>query len=78
MNPRRPRLAGRLWRRRRREPVPAAAPSEIGRWFDEDDGGSAGVREPRRPKPLGPMAGAAEAVPADPPLAAELPDPRHA
>ena len=65
-------------------PVPVAAPAEIQKWLDKGDedggdegGGSAGVREPRTPKPLGPMSGAAEAVPPDPPLAARLPDPRH-
>jgi len=62
--------------------VPAAPSSpspDIGRWLDDDDdfGGSAGVREPRYPKPLGPMSGAGEAVPADPPLVAQLPDPRY-
>lgn len=78
--PRRPRRTGRLWRRMRREPVPAmpsAAPEEVRRWFDDDDEGSAGVREPRHPKPLGPMAGAGEAVPEEPPLVARLPDPRY-
>jgi hypothetical protein len=59
-------------------PSPSPAPPEIRRWLDEDEGGgSAGVREPRHPKPFGPMSGAAEAVPADPPLVAQLPDPRY-
>jgi len=83
MEQRRPRRTGRLWRRLRREPVPAA-PSlpfpDAGKWLDDDgddSGGSAGVREPRHPKPLGPMSGAGEAVPAAPALAAQLPDPRR-
>lgn len=64
--------------------MPTPAPFEGRGWIEEygddddwDDGGSAGVREPRRPKPFGPMAGAREAVPSDPPLAAQLPDPRY-
>jgi hypothetical protein len=58
-------------------------PFEVRHWLDDydddddDGGGAAGVREPRNPKPLGPMAGAGEAVPDDPPLAAQLPDPRY-
>ena len=80
-----PRFAGWLLRRRRRVPVPVAAPAEIQKWLDEDGGdggdeggdGSAGVREPRNPKPFGPMSGAGEAVPEDPPLTARLPDPRR-
>ena len=84
MEQRRPPPTGRFWRRRR-EPVPAITgpPFDVPMWFDDyggdddDDWGSAGVREPRRPLPLGPMAGAGEAVPSDPPLAAQLPDPRY-
>jgi hypothetical protein len=77
--PRRPRRAGRLWRRIRREPVPAFVyPDDYLGWFDDDDGeGSAGVREPRHPLPLGPMAGAGEAPLPEPPLFARLPDPRY-
>jgi hypothetical protein len=76
--PRRPRRPGRLWRRGRREPVPAASPDDPGGWFRDDEGdGSAGVREPRRPLPLGPMAGAGEAPPPAEPLFARLADPRY-
>jgi hypothetical protein len=88
MEPRRPRKSGRLWRRGYREPVPFGP--GLGDGFgllddegwgdggDQDDwGGSAGVREPRTPKPFGPMTDAGEAVPPDPPLAARLPDPRY-
>jgi len=77
--PRRPRRPGRLSRRGRREPVPATPADDLGGWFgdDEDGDGSAGVREPRRPMPLGPMSGAGEAPLPPPPLAAKLPDPRY-
>jgi hypothetical protein len=76
MEPRRPRFPGR-GRRRSRDPVPVA-PWETPSWpDDEDNGGSAGVREPRHPKPLGPMSAAAEAEPPPPPLVAQLPDPRY-
>ena len=44
---------------------------------DDPGEGSAGVREPRRPKPLGPMSGAGERPVPEPPLAASLPDPRQ-
>jgi hypothetical protein len=44
--------------------------------FDDDADGSAGVREPRRPKPPGPMSGAGERPVPEPFLAAALPDPR--
>lgn len=76
--PRRPPRPGRLERRIRREPVPAFSADDFGDWFDDDGGeGSAGVREPRHPLPLGPMACAAAApVPAEP-LFARLPDPRY-
>lgn len=73
----RPRKPGRLLRRGRREPVPAASPDDLGWWFqDDDDEGSAGVREPRHPKPL-PVSGAGEALPPAEPLFARLPDPRY-
>lgn len=89
MEPRRPRPPGRLWRRGHREPVPVGPgdgfdivpDDDWGGRGDQDDsgdwGGSAGVREPRNPKPFGPMSGAGEAVPEDPPLTALLPDPRR-
>ena len=57
--------------------MPAASPDDLGGWFDDDQDGSAGVREPRRPMPLGPMSGAAEAPPPAEPLFARLPDPRY-
>lgn len=71
--PRRP-GRGRFWRRPSREPVEQRNPDDI----DDDGGdGSAGVREPRRPLPLGPVAGAAYAPPPAEPLVAQLPDPRY-
>jgi hypothetical protein len=41
------------------------------------DDGSAGVREPRRPRPFGPMSGAGALPEPEVPLAAVLPDPRY-
>jgi hypothetical protein len=51
----------------------------VSRFLDDDDpdDGSAGVREPRRPKPLGPMSGAGERPIPEPAIAASLPDPRY-
>jgi hypothetical protein len=44
---------------------------------DDDLGGSAGVREPRPPRPCGPMTGAGEKpIPRQDLIAAVLPDPR--
>ena len=57
--------------------MPSGFSEEAHRWLDDDDDGSAGVREPRHPKPLGPMSGAGEAVPTEPLLVARLPDPRY-
>lgn len=42
-----------------------------------DDDGSAGVREPRHPKPLGPMSAAGELPEPEPPRMIALPDPRR-
>jgi hypothetical protein len=65
------------YRRPQREPVPAAGPWDDAWDDDEGDAGSAGVREPRHPKPLGPMADAGELPVPEPPLAVALPDPRR-
>jgi hypothetical protein len=53
--------------------------AEPNRGSDDDPGddGSAGVREPRRPKPKGPVSGAGALPDPEPPLVAVLPDPRH-
>jgi hypothetical protein len=42
-----------------------------------DSEGSAGVREPRRPKPKGPVSGAGARLLPGLPLTASLPDPRQ-
>lgn len=64
-------------RRARREEVPA----DPSGWFGDGDGpdgdGSAGVREPRRPKPVGPNASAGQRPEPEPDFAICLPDPRH-
>ncbi|MFN2495082.1 MAG: hypothetical protein ABR608_04130 [Pseudonocardiaceae bacterium] len=65
------RLLSRLLRFRR--PVPAGAGPE--RWRD-DGGGSAGVREPRRPRPHGPQGGAAARELPREEQRVVLPDPR--
>ncbi|HEX3648380.1 MAG TPA: hypothetical protein VHV49_08125 [Pseudonocardiaceae bacterium] len=44
---------------------------------DDPDDGAAGVREPRRPKPKGPMSDAGARPEPEPPLVASLPDPRY-
>ncbi|HVV22030.1 MAG TPA: hypothetical protein VHF06_21535 [Pseudonocardiaceae bacterium] len=66
--------------RRRRRRVRQAVLAEVRRsFFDDDnpgDDGSAGVREPRRPKPTGPVSGAGALPEPQPPLIAVLPDPR--
>ncbi len=71
--PQRPR--GRRGRSAARQPVTA----DPGSHADDQPGddGSAGVREPRRPKPKGPVSGAGVLPEPEPPLAALLPDPRH-
>jgi hypothetical protein len=47
--------------------------------FDDDDpgSGSAGVREPRHPKPLGPMSGAGEKPTPEPMTYLVMSDPRR-
>jgi hypothetical protein len=64
-------------RRAKREAVPAG-PWDQG-WYgdDEDDAGSAGVREPRHPKPLGPLADAGALPEPEPFVLVALPDPRR-
>jgi hypothetical protein len=60
-------------RRPSRESVPYGLPPD-----DElPDDGSAGVREPRRPKPKGPVSDAGAIPEPEPQFAAMLPDPRH-
>ncbi|MBB5808343.1 hypothetical protein F4560_008111 [Saccharothrix ecbatanensis] len=58
------------WRRPSREPVHVGRelPYEDG-WDDEPGDGSAGVREPRHPRPLGPTSGAGERPIPDEPIA---------
>lgn len=66
-----------VFRREPRESVPVDGdwgPDEFG---DDDDDGSAGVREPRRPKPLGPMSDAGALPEPEPPMLITLPDPRR-
>ncbi|RKT53189.1 hypothetical protein [Saccharothrix australiensis] len=58
------------WRRPSRDPVYAGDVTDEG-WTDDPDDGSAGVREPRRPKPLGPSSGAGERPIPDDPVAVE-------
>jgi len=68
------------WRRPKREAVPAYGTKDFDPWLGDDDGGdagSAGVREPRHPKPLGPLADAGELPPPAPSFAISLPDPRR-
>lgn len=67
-----------------RSPKRAAVPASGTRDFDpgagdggDDDAGSAGVREPRHPKPLGPRADAGELPVPEPQFAVTLPDPRR-
>ncbi|HYQ69332.1 hypothetical protein [Actinophytocola sp.] len=65
-----------LFRRRKREAVPAG-PWDGSRNDGEDEAGSAGVREPRHPKPLGPRADAGELPVPKPRFLVTLPDPRR-
>jgi hypothetical protein len=65
-----------VFRRPKREEVPAGPRDDSGHDGD-DDAGSAGVREPRHPKPLGPMADAGELPVPAPKFAVTLPDPRR-
>lgn len=68
-----------VFRRPKREPVPAIGSLDFDPRFGDDDpdDGSASVREPRRPKPLGPLADAGELPPPQPPTMVTLPDPRR-
>jgi hypothetical protein len=67
--------------RQERDPVPAILDDINGAWGwpDDEDGpsGSAGVREPRHPKPIGPMSGAGAKPMPETQLVAVLPDPRY-
>jgi hypothetical protein len=65
--------------RRRREPALVTGTRDFNPpgHGDGDDSGSAGVREPRHPKPLGPMSGAGELPVPVPPTMIALPDPRR-
>ncbi|MEU7525669.1 hypothetical protein AB0A74_08045 [Saccharothrix sp. NPDC042600] len=56
------------WRRPSRDPVFAGDFPEDP-WWDDPDDGSAGVREPRHPRPLGPTSGAGERPIPDDPIA---------
>ncbi len=74
---RRGKVSRRLeYRSPKREEVPAAGPWDDP-WDEGDDAGSAGVREPRHPKPLGPRADAGELPMPEPRFAITLPDPRQ-
>lgn len=68
-----------VYRSRKREAVPATGTKDFDPRFGDDDGdaGSAGVREPRHPKPLGPRADAGELPEPRPTFAITLPDPRR-
>ena len=75
--PKRAKVSRRLeYRRPKREEVPAGPRDD---WYGDDEGdtGSAGVRELRHPKPLGPLADAGELPLPEPPLMVSLPDPRR-
>ncbi|HEU5474393.1 MAG TPA: hypothetical protein VFV67_27415 [Actinophytocola sp.] len=59
----------------RRDPVYA---DDVDPWGDEDPGpGPAGVREPRRPKPNGPLSAAGELPVPEPPTYLRLADARR-
>jgi hypothetical protein len=65
-----------VFRRPKRVEVPAGPWDDS--WNDDDgDAGSAGVREPRHPKPLGPRADAGELPVPEPRFVVTLPDPRR-
>jgi hypothetical protein len=68
-----------VFRRPQRESVPAIGSRDFDPRFGDDDpeGGSAGVREPRRPKPLGPLADAGELPQPQSFTTVTLPDPRR-
>ncbi|HEY3610189.1 MAG TPA: hypothetical protein VGL06_22000 [Pseudonocardiaceae bacterium] len=65
----------RRGRSRARQPVTAdtGAPGD----GQPGDDGAAGVREPRRPLPKGPVSGAGALPEPAPPLVLSLPDPRY-
>jgi hypothetical protein len=69
----------RDWLRPKRPSVPADPSGLTDRWFEDDDGegGSAGVREPRRPKPHGPLSAAGELPLPQPPICLTLSDARR-
>jgi hypothetical protein len=63
-----------------RAPLPPKRPTvgvDTGLWDDDEFGGAAGVREPRRPLPLGPMSGAGELPLPEPPVHLRLADARR-
>ncbi len=67
-------------RRAKRPAVPATGSRDFDPRLDGDDDGhdgSAGVREPRRPKPLGPMSDAGELPMPQESTMIALPDPRR-
>lgn len=71
-------------RRPDRDPVGAGwvPPDDLDDWFPGDDPGDdhlggSGVREPRNPRPPGPMSGAGQKPMPEPELHAVLPDPRY-
>lgn len=69
-----------VFRRPKRESVPATGTQDFDPWFGDDDdpdAGSAGVREPRHPKPLGPLADAGELPLPQQQFVVTLPDPRR-
>ena len=68
-----------MFRRPKRESVPATGSRDFDPWFndpDDPDPGSASVREPRRPKPLGPLSDAGELPLPQQHVTMTLPDPR--
>lgn len=77
---RRGKVSRRLtYRSPKREAVPASGTKDFDPRFGDDDGdaGSAGVREPRHPKPLGPRADAGELPMPETQYTVTLPDPRR-
>jgi hypothetical protein len=65
-----------VFRRPARESV--FADPDFGLWDDDEGGeGTAGVREPRDPLPLGPMSDAGALPIPEPPTMIALPDPRR-
>jgi hypothetical protein len=77
---RRGRVSRRLmYRSPKRAAVPATGTKDFDPRFGDDDGdaGSAGVREPRHPKPLGPRADAGELPMPEQQYTVTLPDPRR-